>query len=144
MLDFYGIDSKQYGVCHSDELYMFWNPYGFYNFTLNEVSDLGVFLISILSLYTSQSDKTMSESMTQAWVDFACTGKVLQFWSNADDEYLTGDPTPPGSSLGSWSPVTPDGHQYLRLDTEARMEMSQDFEDRVTFWRAIMEERPLP
>ena len=40
MLDYYGIDSTQYGVCHSDELYMFWNPYGGGNYDLNEVSDL--------------------------------------------------------------------------------------------------------
>ena len=37
MLDFYGIDSTQYGVCHSDELYMFWNPYGLETYNLNEV-----------------------------------------------------------------------------------------------------------
>ena len=37
MLDFYGIDSAQYGVCHSDELYMFWNPYGLESYNSNEV-----------------------------------------------------------------------------------------------------------
>ena len=37
MLDFYGIDSTQYGVCHSDELYMFWEPYAAESYVLNEV-----------------------------------------------------------------------------------------------------------
>ena len=37
MLDFYGIDSTQYGVCHSDELYMFWEPYAAESYALNEV-----------------------------------------------------------------------------------------------------------
>ena len=39
MLDFFGIDSTKYGVSHSDELYFFWNPYYFENYTLNEVSE---------------------------------------------------------------------------------------------------------
>ena len=41
MLDFYGIDSTQYGVCHSDELYMFWEPYAAESYALNEVRTHG-------------------------------------------------------------------------------------------------------
>ena len=41
MLDFYGIDSTQYGVCHSDELYMFWEPYASESYALNEVRTHG-------------------------------------------------------------------------------------------------------
>ena len=33
-----GFDSSEYGVCHSDELYLFWNPYWFGNYSLNKVT----------------------------------------------------------------------------------------------------------
>ena len=55
-----------------------------------------------------------------------------------------GDPTPPGSALGSWTPVTAERQEYLRIDTVSAMEMSPDYLERVTFWQGIMETRPLP
>ena len=55
-----------------------------------------------------------------------------------------GDPTPPGSALGSWTPVTAESQEYLRIDTVSAMEMSEDYLERVTFWQGIMETRPLP
>ena len=33
-----GVDSSEYGVCHSDELYLFWSPYWFGNYSLNKVT----------------------------------------------------------------------------------------------------------
>ena len=33
-----GFDSSEYGVCHSDELYLFWDPYWFGNYSLNKVT----------------------------------------------------------------------------------------------------------
>ena len=87
----------------------------------------------------------MSDKMTNAWVDFACTGQIIQKKVSLQLTLcIAGDPSPPGSILGPWRPVTSDGHEYLRFDTEPRMEMSQDFADRVSFWRGIMAERPLP
>ena len=84
MLDFYGIDSTQYGVCHSDELYMFWNPYGLESYNLNEVRKTSINIKHDMFerffnnyLDTLQNDKTMSDKMTHAWVDFACTGRII-------------------------------------------------------------------
>ena len=78
MLDLYEIDSTKYGVCHSDELYMFWNPYFFESFNLNEVSEkMNGFRgqdIEVLINHFIQNDKSMSNKLTQAWVDFASTG----------------------------------------------------------------------
>ena len=37
-LDAMGVDSSEYGVCHSDELYLFWSPYWFGNYSLNKVT----------------------------------------------------------------------------------------------------------
>jgi len=55
-LDFLGVDSEQYGVCHSDELYLMWNPYWFENYSLND------------------EDIAMGSKMVKYWVDFAVTG----------------------------------------------------------------------
>ena len=70
----------------------------------------------------------MGMKMVQSWVDFA----------------VTGDPTPPGSLLPTWSPVTVDNHKYLKIDSESGMEISQDYLDRVNYWQTIMDKRPLP
>ena len=70
----------------------------------------------------------MGNKMVQSWVDFASTG----------------DPTPPGSLMPSWSPVTEDDHKYLRIDMDGGMEVTQDYLDRVMYWKRIMEQRPLP
>jgi len=55
-LDFLGVDSQQYGVCHSDELYLMWNPYWFENYSLNE------------------EDMAMGHKIVKYWVNFASTG----------------------------------------------------------------------
>ena len=93
---------------------------------------------------TLQNDKAMSIKLTQAWVDFASTGWMIQSQLFVQFWFVSGDPTPPGSGLEPWGAVTSDGHQYLLMDTESRMEMSQEFSDRVSFWRDIMAERTLP
>ena len=56
----------------------------------------------------------------------------------------SGDPTPPGSLLPSWSPVSEERHEYLKIDKDSEMTVSQDYLERVTFWKNIMSERPLP
>jgi len=109
-LDFLGVDSKQYGVCHADELYLMWNPYWFVNYTLNE------------------DDSAMGEIMVKYWVDFASTG----------------DPSPPDSDLAIWNPVDLENHQYLRIDTVPIMEATQEYYDRMEFWKEITQQRPLP
>ena len=88
----------------------------------------------------------MGDKLVQSWVDFACTGKLnsKSITAVVCDGKFAGDPTPPGSSLGPWSPVSAERHEYLRLDSESRMEMSQNFVDRVNIWREVMAERPLP
>ena len=63
-------------------------------------------------------------------------------------ENILGDPTPPDSDLPTWIPVSSDSHEYLRLDTESRMETSDDYLDVVNFWQEIMDDRieetPIP
>ena len=49
----------------------------------------------------------------------------------------SGDPTPPGSDLVSWSPVTASSHQYLVIDTDMRMEQSQSYNDRMALWDGV-------
>ena len=36
-LDIGGLDGKDYGVSHADELFFFWNPFFYQNYTLNQV-----------------------------------------------------------------------------------------------------------
>ena len=55
-LDAMGLDSKEYGIAHSDELYLFWFPYWYQNFTLN------------------QPDTSEGETLVRLWTNFAKTG----------------------------------------------------------------------
>ena len=62
--------------------------------------------------------ESVSNAMLDMWVNFGASG----------------DPTPPGSDLVSWSPVTATTHQYLVIDTAMRMEQSQGYDDRMALW----------
>lgn len=55
-LDALGLDSKEFGVAHSDELYLFWFPYWYQNFTLNP------------------ADATEGEKLVSFWTNFAKSG----------------------------------------------------------------------
>ena len=85
-------------------------------------------IIKVYFTISFKDDSMMGVNMVQAWVDFASTG----------------EPTPPDSPLPYWSPVTEDDHRYLRLDTDGDMEVTQDYLNRVVYWKSIMEQRPLP
>ena len=56
----------------------------------------------------------------------------------------SGDPAPPGGAFSSWTPVSDEKHEYLEIDEESEMTVSQDYTDRVNFWTGIMADRPLP
>jgi len=57
-LDSYGVDSTQYGVAHSDELWQLWNIY------------FGVYYVN----NRSEEIAYVSESMIDMWVNFARGG----------------------------------------------------------------------
>ena len=91
----------------------------------------------------------MGLKLVQAWVDFAVSGLTINIHYTlhiCSTAACPGDPTPPGSALGSWTPVSAEAEsqEYLRIDTVSAMEMSPDYLERVTFWQGIMETRPLP
>ena len=72
-LDFLGVDSEQYGVCHSDELYLMWNPYWFENYSLNDVC-MRFLNLDFCVCFHFQEDIAMGSKMVKYWVDFAVTG----------------------------------------------------------------------
>ena len=96
-LDSYGVDSTQYGVAHSDELWQLWNIYfGVYWVNRPEVDLLSYHTVS--SFDCRQNIVSVSDAMLEMWINFASFG----------------DPTPPGSGLETaWAPVTPEDHRYL-------------------------------
>ena len=57
---------------------------------------------------------------------------------------ILGDPSPPDSDLAIWNPVDLENHQYLRIDTVPIMEATQEYYDRMEFWKEITQQRPLP
>jgi len=59
---------------------------------------------------------------------------ITTMWSNF---IKFGDPTPPGGDF-SWDPVTKEKREYLVLDEVLRMERSQEYTERMQFWRQIM------
>ena len=80
---------------------------------------------------------------------------MLELWSNF---IKYGDPTPAGQDSEAlqgveWAPVTQGSHQYLRhgymfcynlikcvlfrIDKELSMEMTEDYKQRINFWRNI-------
>ena len=65
---------------------------------------------------------------------------MLEMWVNFV-KFL--DPTPEESSenlgLVKWEAVTPESHKYLRIDTELSMEMTQEYHDRMQFWRDTLQ-----
>ena len=67
------------------------------------------------------SDIPVSRHITTMWADF------VKF----------GDPTPPGGEF-TWDPVTKDKREYLVLDKVLRMERSQEYTERMQFWRQIL------
>ena len=67
------------------------------------------------------SDNLVSRHITTMWSNF------IKF----------GDPTPPGGDF-VWDPVTKEKREYLVLDEVLKMEMSQEYTERMQFWRQIM------
>jgi len=106
-LDSYGVDSTQYGVAHSDELWYLWNIY------------FGVYYIND----RTEDIAYVSNSMIEMWANYA----------------RTGDPTPPGSDLVQWDNVTPDSHRYLVIDTEMKMDLTEDYINRMNIWETVYE-----
>ena len=57
-------------------------------------------------------------------------------WSNF---VKVGAPTPPGGQGEvDWRPVSEAQGQYLRIQTEPRMEQSQDYRERMDFWYKLL------
>ena len=48
----------------------------------------------------------------------------------------------PSDYLGDfkWESVTPESHEYLKIDSELTMEMTQEYKDRMHFWKNTLEE----
>ena len=63
--------------------------------------------------------------MSSAWTNFA----------------IFGDPTPPGTSSFSWTPVDPNSelHQYLNISgVNPTMTTSQEIQNRMKMWDEVM------
>jgi len=64
--------------------------------------------------------------------------RMLEMWSNFV-KYL--DPTPPSSAASEalagvqWLPVTAESKQYLKIDEELTMEMTEEYQTRINFWK---------
>jgi len=100
------------GVGHADDLAYLWDIYG-----LNSGTNLYDF-------WWSQADKKNSRRMLEMWSNFV--------------KYL--NPTPADNVSQDlagvvWKSVTQDSHEYLRIDEELYMEMTQEYQDRINFWR---------
>jgi len=102
---------SELGVAHADEL-----PYLFDLFGLN--SGTGLY-----DLWWSEADQLNSDRM-------------LRLWSNFVKEL---DPTPTQEKEVTWLPVTESSHQYLKIDRDLTMEMTQEYQDRVNFWATALE-----
>ena len=69
------------------------------------------------------------------------SARMLEMWTNFV-KFL--DPTPEQNSEYlddvKWDAVTPEHHKYMKIDTELRMEMTQEYQDRMQFWKNTLEE----
>ena len=64
------------------------------------------------------SDQQMSDVLLKAWSTFIKSGV-------------------PEVDGVDWSPISVANNQYLLLDNSPKMERSQDYEDKMTFWRHL-------
>ena len=49
-----------------------------------------------------------------------------------------GNPTPEPEELGViWEPVTSEDYRFLVIDTEMKMDMDEDYLERMTFWDSL-------
>ena len=99
------------GVAHADEL-----PYLFDLFGLNAGTGL-------YDLWWSEADQLNSDRM-------------LRLWSNFVKEL---NPTPDLELGVTWEPVRASNHQYLRIDRNLTMEMTQEYQDRINFWTSALQ-----
>ena len=99
------------GVAHADEL-----PYLFDLFGLNAGTGL-------YDLWWSEADQLNSDRM-------------LRLWSNFVKEL---NPTPDLELGVTWEPVRASNHQYLRIDRNLTMEMTQEYQDRINFWASALQ-----
>merc|ERR1711879_921782 len=102
------------GVGHADDLAYMWDI-----FSLNMESGL-------YDIWWSEADQLNSRRMLELWSNFI--------------KY--GNPTPPGLESDAlqgveWIPVTKGSHQYLRIDKELTMEMTDEYRQRMDFWKNI-------
>ena len=80
-----------------------------------------LFLEFFSSSSLSSEDTIVSRHLTHMWSNF------VKF----------GDPTPTGEEF-TWEPITTQQREYLVLDEVLRMERSQEYIERMQFWRQIM------
>jgi len=59
------------------------------------------------------------------------SNSMLEMWTNFGK---TGNPTPADSNLVPWDPVTPGDHRYLIIDTEMKMDCTDDYLSRMKIW----------
>ena len=70
----------------------------------------------------NEEDSRVSLVMTTMWSNFV--------------KY--GEPTPEPEELGvSWKPVTSEDYRFLVIDTEMKMDMDEDYLDRMVFWDSL-------
>ena len=65
---------------------------------------------------------------------------MMEMWTNFA-KFL--DPTPDDEETTAlagvkWLKVTPEKHEYLRIDTDLAMEMSAEYMERMGFWKEAL------
>ena len=127
---------RDLGVSHADEIAYMWDIFG-----LNAGT-------GIYDTWWSEANKLNSKRYKNYNYIFILTQhnqlffffRMLEMWVNFV-KFL--DPTPEESSenlgLVKWEAVTPESHKYLRIDTELSMEMTQEYVDRMQFWRDTLQ-----
>lgn len=64
---------------------------------------------------------------------------MLEMWTNFV-KYLDPTPGPGGPDLGEtrWQQVSESEHSYLRIDRELSMERTEEYQERMEFWRSTL------
>merc|ERR1712080_149472 len=65
--------------------------------------------------------------------DSSVSRRITTMWSNF---IKFGDPTVPGMEV-TWSPQTTEDRRYLVIDSDLRMDLSEDYQDRMSFWKTL-------
>ena len=70
---------------------------------------------------------------------FLC--RMLEMWTNFV-KFLNPTPQSESEVLEDviWESVEPDNHKYMRIDKELFMEMTNEYKERMNFWRKALEE----